>query len=102
MVFSQNKWLIRPYRTEEKSDHHTGLAVDFGSIGPKHPAHPRLLEHAHEYGFVQRYTKALSKDTGVGEEVWHWRYAGKEHAKKIHDYGVTLDNYIKKELYKEK
>ena len=50
-----------PYKG--KSDHHTGLAVDFGLIGPNHPAYFWLLEHAHEYGFVQRYTKASSKDS---------------------------------------
>ena len=32
---------------------------------------------------------------GVGYEPWHYRYVGKEHAKKINELGVCLEEYVK-------
>ncbi|WP_278560136.1 D-alanyl-D-alanine carboxypeptidase family protein, partial [Coprobacillus cateniformis] len=47
------------------------------------------------YGFVLRYPTNKNSITGVGYEPWHYRYVGKEHAKKINELGVCLEEYVK-------
>ena len=32
--------------------------------------------------------------TGTAEEVWHYRYVGKEAAKEIYEQGVCLEEYL--------
>ena len=67
------------------SDHNLGLAVDFNYLEQRHESKPELVwlkEHAEEYGFVMRYPKNKENCTGVIYEPWHYRYVGKDHAKK--------------------
>jgi zinc D-Ala-D-Ala carboxypeptidase len=69
------------------SEHQTGLALDmepssreceievcFGDL----PEGKWLAEHAHEYGFIIRYTKDKESVTGYSFEPWHLRYVGRE------------------------
>lgn len=96
------------------SEHQTGLCVDlftiemeglynYGSETPNNPydkgfaetdAFEWLGEHAHEYGFILRFPEDKTEITGYSYESWHYRYVGVEHAKKIHEEGITLEEYL--------
>ena len=98
------------------SEHQTGLCLDlittemmglwnYGSETPNNPydkgfaetdAFEWLGEHAHEYGFILRFPEDKTDITGYSYESWHYRYVGVEHAKKIHDEGICLEEYLEK------
>lgn len=81
----------------ESSEHHLGLAVDFNYVNNEFEntaAFEWLQEHAAEYGFILRYPKDKGDITGISYEPWHWRYVGKEHAKKIKEQGICLEEYV--------
>lgn len=62
------------------SEHHTGLAVDFNSIGggfDNSKAYRWLTNNAHNYGWEQTFTEDYANWSGVTMESWHWRYVGK-------------------------
>ena len=79
------------------SEHQTGLAIDifdrnntdFGNSD----ANSWLQENAYKYGFIQRYTEDSVAITGFSAEDYHYRYVGKEDAKKIFDQKITFDEY---------
>lgn len=100
-----------------KSEHQTGLCVDFvtdemaywidlcnyGSETPGHStdkgfaetaAYEWLCENAHKYGFILRFPENKTDVTGYSYESWHYRYVGVEHATKIHEKGITLEEYL--------
>lgn len=85
------------------SDHNTGLALDIVSVD--HPqknadtfeqttASQWLAEHAAEYGFIQRYPKDKTEETGMDYEPWHYRYVGVDQATKIKESGLCLEEYL--------
>lgn len=79
------------------SEHNLGLAMDIGYIDESFgdtDAYAWLAEHAHEYGFIERYTEEKQDITGVIPEPWHWRFVGPSHATKIRNAGVTLEEYL--------
>ena len=79
------------------SEHNLGLAVDIGSVEDDFKysdAYNWLKEHAHEYGFIERYTEEKQDITGIIPEPWHWRYVGAEHAKVIAESGISLEEYL--------
>ena len=87
------------------SEHQTGLAIDVsGSTGAcaaencfgDTPEAKWLADHAHEYGFIIRYPKGKEAITGYAYEPWHLRYVGQAIAKKIHDQGITFEEYVKR------
>lgn len=53
-----------------------------------------LVEHAEEYGFILRYKKEKTDITGIMYEPWHFRYVGVDHAKKINEMDMCLEEYI--------
>lgn len=82
------------------SEHQTGLVVDMTSTTEPNAesfsdseAYKWLKEHAHEYGWIERYPEDKTYITGYSPESWHWRYVGKDVAKVIHDEGITYDEY---------
>lgn len=80
-----------------ESEHNLGLAVDFNTVNlsfEKTNVFKWLKENAKEYGFVLRYTKEKEDITGVSYEPWHWRYVGKEHAQKMEELGMCLEEYV--------
>ena len=91
------------------SEHECGLAVDIidaGSAGwadplinePEDmPAQKWLMDHCQNYGFILRYPKDKEKITEIIYEPWHYRYVGKEHAKKIMEKGICLEEYVEGE-----
>ena len=92
-------WVARP----ETSEHQLGLAVDIVSTKNQRLDRSQentveqqwLIQNSWKYGFVLRYPTNKNSITGVGYEPWHYRYVGKEHAKKINELGVCLEEYVK-------
>ena len=93
------------------SEHQTGLACDLGGKSQnfalsydfgKTEEGRWVSEHAHEFGFVIRYTdgetvngkREPGKITGYVFEPWHVRYVGIDHAARIHELGLTLEEYL--------
>ena len=79
------------------SDHNLGLAVDFNNVDNKFEdldAFKWLKENAENYGFVLRYPKHKEEITKISYESWHWRYVGEEHAKKMNELDMCLEEYI--------
>lgn len=81
----------------ETSEHHLGLAVDFNNVKldfENTKEFKWLTENAENYGFILRYRKDKKEITGVGYEPWHWRYVGVEHAVKINELDMCLEEYV--------
>ena len=84
------------------SEHEVGLAVDIVSEWYQHLTHDQadtaeqqwLMEHCHEYGFILRYPEDKEDITQIGYEPWHYRYVGKEAAKKIMKQKICLEEYL--------
>ena len=79
------------------SEHNLGLAVDFNYVNNQFEntkAFVWLKKNAEKYGFILRYEKEKENITGVEYEPWHWRYVGEEHAKKINEMNMCLEEYI--------
>ena len=81
------------------SEHQTGLAFDVTTETANGfestPQYAWLSQHAHEYGFIQRYPANKSDITGISYEPWHYRYVGVEVATRIHEKGWTLEEFVK-------
>lgn len=62
------------------SEHHTGLASDFGLFSGVYfdaendDRNNWIYEHAADYGFVLRYPEDKVDITEIGYESWHFRY----------------------------
>lgn len=79
------------------SDHNLGLAVDFNNVDNNFEdldAFKWLKKNAENYGFVLRYPKHKEDITKISYESWHWRYVGEEHAKKMNELDMCLEEYI--------
>lgn len=86
------------------SEHQLGLAVDVRSntltdnLTPEH--YEWMLNNSYKYGFIVRYPKGKQHITQFIEEPWHLRYLGIELATKVHDSGLTYDEYY--DIYMKK
>jgi len=84
------------------SEHQTGLTIDFGSIGDTGltsnwevtPAGGWMARNAWKYGWLMSYPKGKQDAVCYRYEPWHYRYVGREMAKKIHDSGLTIREYL--------
>jgi len=79
------------------SDHNLGLAVDFNNVDNNFEdlkAFKWLKENAENYGFILRYPKDKEDVTKISYESWHWRFVGEEHAKKMNELNMCLEEYI--------
>lgn len=84
------------------SEHNTGLGFDILEEGNFYLSETFentnqfkwLMENAENYGFILRYAKNKTTQTGIMYEPWHFRYVGVEHAKKINELGMCLEEYI--------
>ena len=94
------KWITEP----GKSEHHTGLAMDIIDLDyqildekqAKTGTQKWLMANCWKYGFILRYPADKKDITHIDSESWHYRYVGKEHAKKMHDLGLCLEEYVGK------
>lgn len=84
------------------SEHQTGLGVDLTSesvikgeklVFGDTPEYQWVLKNAHKYGFILRYPQGRSNITGIKHEPWHFRYVGKNAAKKVYENNWTLEEY---------
>lgn len=82
------------------SDMQTGLAVYvLASENPKASAfkdckvYTWLQQHAHEYGFIQRFPEGKSAFTAHSEVPNMYRYVGVDLATKIYESGLSFDEY---------
>lgn len=79
------------------SDHNLGLAVDFNNVDnnfKKTKGYNWLMKNAEDYGFILRYPEDKVEITGIDYESWHWRYVGQEHAKKMNELNMCLEEYV--------
>lgn len=85
------------------SEHHTGLAIDLDSYDAETGAsggfdgtgiYQWAVDHAWEYGFVQRYPLNKEDITGISYEEWHFRYVGQPHAQVMAERNLCLEEYI--------
>lgn len=81
------------------SEHQTGFAFDVNDISNAFDDTPEakwLSENAWKYGFILRYPKGKTNETGYMYESWHFRYVGEELAKKLYNNGdwITLESYF--------
>lgn len=84
------------------SEHHTGLAVDFG-LYPTDGVYRSydgtgdyawISENCHKYGIILRYPENKTEITGIDNEPWHFRYVGIPHSYYISRKGICLEEYI--------
>lgn len=87
-----------------QSEHQTGLAFDVGTNKPLDDFHKDfektkegrwIKQHASDYGFIIRYPKGQSHETGYAYEAWHLRYVGKPLAKIIDEQDTNLEIYYR-------
>lgn len=80
-----------------RSEHHTGLAVDFNGVSEDFystDAYKWLAENAQNYGFILRYPESKKDVTGINFEPWHFRYVGIYTAKAMYGKDICLEEYI--------
>lgn len=84
------------------SEHQTGLAFDIGSRNSNIFANSKeykwMLENAHKYGFILRFSKSGEDITGFRSEPWHYRYVGVDIATDIYESNITFEEYYVKFL----
>lgn len=78
------------------SEHQLGIAVDINAENGtgKNEAYKWLSENSYRFGFIVRYPSGKSHITGISYEPWHFRYVGKDHAKRIYESGQCLEEYL--------
>lgn len=83
------------------SEHQTGMAVDISTKDTGLSIHFEntdeflfLKNNSYKYGFILRYPKDLISITGYPYESWHYRYVGVELATFLHDFNLTLEEYL--------
>lgn len=84
------------------SEHQLGLAMDIGwddyqgcsEKFPRSKAGKWCTENCWKYGFILRYQEGWEDVTGYKKEEWHFRYVGKEHAARIYENQMPLEEYL--------
>lgn len=86
------------------SEHQLGLALDIVDVSyqlleedqENTPVQKWLFENCWKYGFILRYPKDKTAITQISYEPWHYRYVGRDAAKKIFDEKICLEEYLEK------
>ena len=82
------------------SEHQLGLVIDFAAGGQSTFVNEQtgtgkwLAKNAWKYGWLMSYPKGLDERVCYHYEPWHYRYVGRAIAKKIHDAGTTIREYL--------
>jgi len=84
------------------SEHQLGLAIDFIAVGDSGissgfestRAGAWMAKNAWKYGWLMSYPKGKQDLVCLHYEPWHYRYFGRDLAKKIHDSGLTPREYL--------
>ncbi len=84
------------------SEHQLGLGADLGNWNgacelsycfTQYHEYDWLLTNGYKYGWILRYPENKQDITGIMYSPWHFRYLGVEEATKIHDSGLTMEEY---------
>ena len=89
------------------SEHQLGLAVDIVNgkweyLSEKDKEYNWLINNSYKYGFILRYPRGSEYITGYVFEDWHFRYLGIDLATKVYNSNLTYDEYIARDMLKEK
>ena len=88
------------------SEHQTGLTIDFTLekfLNAEYVLNydfadtkqgQWLRKNSWQYGFILRYDESKEDKTNIAYEPWHYRYVGLEHAKKIYEGNLCLEEYL--------
>ncbi len=81
------------------SEHQTGLCFDLNTITAAFANTNEgkwVNQNAWKYGYIIRYPKGKTDETGYIYEPWHLRYVGTELAEKLYNNGdwITLEDYF--------
>ena len=80
------------------SEHETGLAIDVTSEAQSSEGNDAVWEwmvrHSWEYGWILRYPSGKEQITGIDNEPWHFRYVGQDAARKMHESGQCLEEFL--------
>ncbi len=81
------------------SEHQSGLAFDVNQINDTFIGSPEAIwleKNCYKYGFILRYPKDKTNETGYKYESWHFRYVGEELALKLYNNGdwLTMEDYF--------
>lgn len=81
------------------SEHQSGLAADINMVDDsfEYTAEGKWLNNnAYKYGFILRYPKGKTGETGYIYESWHYRYVGVDLATKLYNGGnwISLEDYF--------
>lgn len=84
------------------SEHQLGLTIDFVAVGDTHLTSNWevtrtggwMAKNAWKYGWIMSYPKGKQDLVCYSYEPWHYRYVGRDLAKKIHDSGLTPREYL--------
>lgn len=82
------------------SEHQTGLCCDMHNLPAADQAFAReevynwLTENAWKFGFILRFPEDKEDITTYEFEPWHYRFVGRYHAQKIHNFGLCLEEYL--------
>jgi D-alanyl-D-alanine carboxypeptidase len=74
------------------SEHQTGLVTDLNDITAAFGSRAEgqwVASHAHEYGFIVRYTNENANITAYIPEPWHIRYIGIQAANTMREQGIS-------------
>ena len=59
-------------------------------------------KNAYKYGYILRFPKNKTKETGYNYEAWHYRYVGEEIAKYIYNKKISYEEYYAQNLENKK
>lgn len=81
------------------SEHQSGFAIDFNTVDESFADTKEakwLSSNCYKYGFILRYPKDKTNETGYKYEPWHFRYVGEDLAKKLYNKGnwITMESYF--------
>jgi D-alanyl-D-alanine carboxypeptidase len=90
------------------SEHQLGLTIDFMTLGggsalqgdwATTPSGRWMAENAWKYGWLMSYPlgdngELFNPRTCFHYEPWHYRYLGRAMARKVHDSGLTIREYL--------
>lgn len=80
-----------------ESEHQSGYSFDVGGLNQSYIYTDEgkwLAENCWKYGFIIRFPKECTEHTGYAYEPWHIRYVGTEIARRIHEQGVCLEEFL--------
>lgn len=81
------------------SEHQSGLAFDLNLVNASFEYTNEgkwLNDNCYRFGFILRYPKNKTNETGYIYEAWHFRYVGVDLATKLYNNGdwITLEKYF--------